>query len=44
MSVMEMSHRSAEFIKVTDDAEKDLRDLLCVHNLKSLGVNSHSKS
>ena len=28
MSVMEMSHRSPEFQKIIDDAEKDLRDLM----------------
>ena len=28
VSVMEISHRSKEFIKVADDAEQDLRDLL----------------
>jgi phosphoserine aminotransferase len=27
---MEMSHRSAEFIKIADDAANDIRDLLCV--------------
>ena len=27
-SVMEISHRSKEFIKVAEDAEQDLRDLL----------------
>lgn len=30
MSVMEMSHRSPEFIKIADDAERDLRELLAV--------------
>jgi phosphoserine aminotransferase len=29
-SVMEISHRSAEFIKVAEDAERDLRELLSV--------------
>ncbi len=28
MSVMEMSHRSKEFIKIADEAEQDLRDLM----------------
>jgi phosphoserine aminotransferase len=27
---MEMSHRSPEFIKIADDAERDIRDLLAV--------------
>ena len=27
MSVMEMSHRSADFQKIIDEAEQDLRDL-----------------
>jgi phosphoserine aminotransferase len=30
MSVMEVSHRSKEFIAVAETAEQDLRDLLCV--------------
>merc|ERR1719149_368726 len=30
MSVMEMSHRSKEFIQITKEAEKDLRDILDV--------------
>jgi phosphoserine aminotransferase len=30
MSVMEISHRSKAFIKVAEDAERDLRDLLAV--------------
>ncbi len=30
VSVMEMSHRSREFISICDDAERDLRDLLAV--------------
>ncbi|NOH71028.1 3-phosphoserine/phosphohydroxythreonine transaminase [Vibrio pectenicida] len=29
-SVMEISHRSKEFIKVAEEAEQDLRDLLCI--------------
>ena len=28
MSVMEMSHRSADFQKIIDEAEQDLRDLM----------------
>merc|ERR1719473_694084 len=28
MSIMEMSHRSKEFVKVATEAEKDLRDIL----------------
>merc|ERR1719169_253374 len=30
MSVMEMSHRSKEFVKIAQEAEKDLRDILDV--------------
>ena len=30
MSVMEMSHRSAPFQKIIDEAEEDLRDLLSI--------------
>jgi len=30
LSIMEMSHRSKEFISVAQDAEKDLRDLLTI--------------
>jgi len=30
VSVMEMSHRSKEFIKIATDAEKDFRELMGV--------------
>jgi phosphoserine aminotransferase len=30
MSIMEMSHRSAEFVSVADKAEQDLRDLMSI--------------
>ena len=30
VSVMEMSHRSKEFFEISEQAEKDLRDLLSV--------------
>jgi phosphoserine aminotransferase len=30
VSVMEMSHRSKEFIQIAEQAEKDLRELLNV--------------
>ena len=32
MSVMEMSHRSADFQKIIDEAEQDLRDLMKIPN------------
>ena len=30
LSVMEMSHRSAEIVKIFSDAEQDLRDLMSI--------------
>jgi phosphoserine aminotransferase len=30
MSVMEMSHRGAEFMSIMDAAQRDLRDLLAI--------------
>ena len=30
MSVMEMSHRSKQYQQIIDDAEEDIRDLLCI--------------
>jgi phosphoserine aminotransferase len=36
VSVMEMSHRSKEFIEITEQAEKDFRDLM---NLPKSGYN-----
>ena len=35
MSVMEMSHRSADFQKIIDEAEQDLRDLMKIPSGRS---------
>lgn len=35
-SVMEMSHRSAEFKQILKDAETDLRDLMSIPDRKSV--------
>lgn len=39
MSVMEMSHRSADFQKIIDEAEQDLRDLLFQNYTSAVQTN-----
>ena len=44
MSVMEMSHRSADFQKIIDEAEQDLRDLMKIpDNYKVLFLQGCTK-
>lgn len=45
MSVMEMSHRSADFQKIIDEAEQDLRDLMKIpDNYKVLSFRAELPS
>ena len=49
MSVMEMSHRSADFQKIIDEAEQDLRDLMKIPDnykvlfLQGSGQRKHTR-
>ena len=45
MSIMEMSHRSKEFVGVAEKAEQDLRDLMCIpDNYKVLFMQGGASS